>query len=201
MNFTTLTLPFIWLLNGMLAVVYLTIENIVVVALIPGLIGLLKLTPKAQQRWMLITGLLAVVAGIFAPAVVGIWLLLMTFGSLLAIKLEKFNTASLSWRVISGISAYALIGAGFTLYQSTSATLIDPYGTFAQGKGYLDILISLAVFLGPLGFVGLLVQSLFAHPPLEGTPEEIVYNVRSRGAGSGERRSTLHSPPLTNQHD
>ena len=181
MELETLLLPFIWLLNGFLTIVYLTVENAVVVILIPGLIWLLKLTPKAQQKWILITSLLAVIAGLFAPPVVGIWLMMMAYGSVLAIKLEKFNAESLSWRVISGISAYALIGVGFTLYTTMSSILIDPYGTFAQGKGYLDIIISLAVFLGPLSFVGLLVQSLFAHPPLEGTPEDIVYNVRTRG--------------------
>ncbi len=181
MDLHTLLLPFIWMLNGFLAVVYLTLENIVVVALIPGLIWLLSLVPKSQRYWMLATAVLAVAAGVAAPTVVSIWLLLMTYGSILAIKLEKFNQESLSWRILSGIAAYALIGIGFSLYSGLSSTLIDPYGTFAQGKGYLDIIISIAVFLGPLGFIGLLVQSLFAHPPIEGRPDEIVTTVRTRG--------------------
>jgi hypothetical protein len=181
MTLDTLLLPFIWVLNGFLAVVYLVFENFTIVALIPLLVWLWKLTPKAQQWWMAATAVLAVAAGILAPFVVGLWLLLMSGGSILAISLEKFNQESLSWRVISGIAAYALIGIGFSIYNGLSPALIDPYGTFAQGKGYLDILISLAVFLGPLGFVGLLVQSLFAHPPIEGTPEELVTTVRTRG--------------------
>ena len=181
MTLEQLALPLIWLLNGLLAILYLTFEHIVVVALIPGLVWLVTLVPAVQRTWILATTLLAIVAGLLAPSVVGIWLLLMTCGSILALKLEKFNTESLSWRIISGLAAYALIGLGFSLYQGLAPSLLDPYGAFAQGKSYLDILISIAVFLGPLGFVGLLVQALFAHPPLEGTPEDIVYNIRTRG--------------------
>ena len=181
MTLEPLILPFIWLLNGLLTVAYLTIENILGVALIPGLFWLLKLTPVIQRNWMWAAALLAILAGLCGPAAVGSWLVLMAYGAILAVKLEKFNPEALSWRVISGLAAYALTGLGFSLYQSLAPSLLDPYGTFAQSKGYLDILISIAVFLGPLGFVGLLVQSLFAHPPLEGTPESIVYTVRTRG--------------------
>jgi hypothetical protein len=184
MTLEQLTLPFIWLLNGFLAVVYLTLENIVTVALIPGLVWLVMLIPVVQRAWILAAAILSIVAGLSAPSVVGIWLLLMVYGSILAIKLEKFNVESLSWRIISGIAAYVLIGLGFSIYQGLAPSLSDPYGTFAQAKGYLDVIITIAVFLGPLGFVGLLVQSLFAHPPLEGRPEDIVYNVRTRGQQS-----------------
>jgi len=181
MDIQTLLLPFIWVLNGLLVIVYLAVEHIVVITLIPGFVWLWKLTPKPQRGWMFAAAALAVTAAVTAPPVVALWLILMVYGSILAIKLEKFNPESLPWRVISGIAAYALIGIGFSIYTNLAPSLLDPYGTFAQGKGYLDIIISLAVFLGPLGFVGLLVQSLFAHPPIEGTPDEIVTVVRTRG--------------------
>jgi hypothetical protein len=176
-----LSLPFIWALNGLLAVLYLLLEHITAVALIPGLGWLCLRSPKPQQRWMFGAALLALAAAIFAPAVVGLWLLLMVYASIVSVKAEKFNPPALHWRVISGLAAYALIGLGFTLYQNLSPALLDPYATFAQGKGYFDIILSIAVFLGPLSFIGLLVQALFAHPPLEGTPESVIASVRTRG--------------------
>ncbi len=182
MSFDQLLLPFIWVLNGFLLLLYLAAENIITLALLPGMFILWRDAPAAQRPWMGSAAVLSLAASLFSPVVVGLWLILMAYGSILAVRLEKFNPEALSWRVISGIAAYALIGLGFDLYQALSPALVDPYGTFAQGKGYLDVIISLAVFLGPLGFIGLLVQALFAHPPMTGTPEEIIYTVRTRGS-------------------
>ncbi len=182
MSLGLVRLPFLWVLNGFLILLYLAAEHFLAILLAPGLYLLWKNAPTAQRSWMGGTAVLSLAASLLAPPVVGIWLSLMSYGAILALRLEKFNPEALSWRVVSGIAAYALIGIGFSMYQGLSPALLDPYGTFAQGKGYLDVIVSLAVFLGPLGFVGLLVQALFAHPPLEGTPEDIIYSVRTRGS-------------------
>ena len=179
MDFHDLLLPFIWTLNGFLAVLYLLWEHMLAVLLLPSFGYLLLHTPKTQRNWMSIAAGLAVLAAAFAPPLIGIWLLLMALGSIIALRLEKFNPENLHWRVISGIASYALVGLGFLLYHDLSPVITDP--TFVQGKGYLDILIGIAVYLGPLGFLGLLVQAIFAHPPLKGSPEDIIYNVRTRG--------------------
>lgn len=181
MNLQAYLLPFIWALNGLLAVIYLIAEHLIGVSLIYPLTWLIIHTPKSQQGWMLAVAGMGLFCAIFSPIVVGIWLLLMALGSMVALHLEKFNPDNLRWRVVSGIGLYSLMGAGLVIYQHISPFLAGQNEVFAQGQGYLDILISIAIYIGPLGFLGLLAQAVFAHPPLEGTPDEIIYNVRTRG--------------------
>lgn len=180
MTFGMFLLPFLWVLNGFLAVLYLLADHALVVLLLP-LLGWLALTTlKAQQPWTLAAGGLALAAAVFAPSVVAMFLLLMAGGSVALVRVEKFNPLALRWRITGGLALYALIGLGAALYETLAPLLTDP--TLAQGQNYLNVLVSLALWLYPLGFLGMLAQALWVHPPLEGgTPEDILVRTRTRG--------------------
>ncbi len=179
MPLNSLLLPLYWLLNGFLAFLYLLGEHLLAVLLLPLLGWLTSTTEKAQQSWMLAASGLALAAALFAPTVVPIFLLLMTGGSLVIIKLEKFNPALMRWRATGGIALYALTGLGITLYQALAPLLTDP--ALAQGQNYLNVIIGLAIYLLPLGFLGMLAQAIWVHPPMSARPGEIITNIRTRG--------------------
>jgi len=61
----TLLLPFIWLLNGILALAYLTVEHITVVLLAFPLYWLISTTEKAQRPWMMGAGAMALAGAMF----------------------------------------------------------------------------------------------------------------------------------------
>ncbi len=182
MTLDTITLPLIWALNGFLLIAYILLEYWTVVLLIAPLTWLTVTTGKSRRPWMLFSCGAALLTAIFAPPVIGVWLLLMAAGSVAALKLERFNPDLLRWRVAGGLAAYALVGLGFLAYRSLAPVLADPSGFFAQGQGYLDVIIGIAVYIFPLGFLGMLVQAIWVHPPIEGaSPEDIIYRAQTRG--------------------
>jgi len=176
----TLLLPFLWLLNGILTLAYLTVEHLTVVLLAGPLYWLTATTEKAQRPWMMGAGGLALTAAMFGSPAVGIWLLGMAGSSVLAIRLEKFNPAALRWRVAGGLAGYALIGLGAAAYKLLVPLMMSD-SFFAQGQVYLSTIVGVATIIAPVGFLGMLVQAVWAHPPLEGSPEEMYSQIRTRG--------------------
>jgi len=176
----TLLLPFIWLLNGILALTYLTVEHITVVLLAFPLYWLISTTEKAQRPWMMGAVAMALAGGMFGTPAVGIWLLLMASASVLTIRLEKFNPDTLRWRAAGGIAAYALIGLGAAIYKLLAPSMMSD-SFFAQGQVYLSTIVGVATIIAPVGFLGMLVQAVWAHPPLEGSPEDMYSQIRTRG--------------------
>jgi hypothetical protein len=176
----TLLIPFIWLLNGILALAYLTVENITGVLLTFPLFWLISTTEKAQRPWMMGAGAMALAGGMFGSLAVGLWLLVMASASVLTIRLEKFNPATLRWRVAGGMAAYALIGLGAAIYKLLAPAMMSD-SFFAQGQVYLSTIVGVATIIAPVGFLGMLVQAIWAHPPLEQSPEEMFTQIRTRG--------------------
>jgi len=175
-----LLLPFIWMLNGILALAYLTVEHITVVLLAFPLFWLISTTEKAQRPWMMGAGAMALTGAMFGSLAVGLWLLIMATASVLTIRLEKFNPDTLRWRVAGGIAAYALIGLGAAIYKLLAPSMMSD-SFFAQGQVYLSTIVGVATIIAPVGFLGMLVQAIWAHPPLEQSPEEMFTQIRTRG--------------------
>ena len=174
-------LPFLWTLNGFLTLVYLTLEHLAVVLLALPLFRLISTTENSQRPWMLASAALALAASMFGTLAVGIWMLLMAAASLLAIRLEKFNPQTLRWRVAGGLAGYALIGLGAAIYKLLIPLMMAGDSFFAQGQVYLSTIVGVATIIGPVGFLGMLLQAVWAHPPLEQSPEEIYSQIRTRG--------------------
>ncbi len=53
----------------------------------------------------------------------------------------------------------------------------------AQGAGYLNAIIGIAMYVIPLGFLAMVAQSVWAHPPTIGNPTDLITKVRTRGGG------------------
>jgi hypothetical protein len=181
MTLSTLTLPFLWLLNGILAISYLLFDHLLAVVLIAPLTWLTITTKPAQRAWMASASVLALAATALGPAMIGLWHLIIAVASIAAILLERFNPEALRWRVAGGTAIYGLIGLGVTVYKSLAPVIIAGDSLLSQGQAYLSTIISIATVLVPLGIIGVLVQAVWAHPPMEAGPEETIYQVRTRG--------------------
>jgi hypothetical protein len=92
------------------------------------------------------------------------------------------NPLSTRWNVTRGLALYALSGLGFAAYQAFKPALGSGDPLLATGQSYLSILVSIAMYLFPVGYLGLLVQALFAHPPIA-NPEQLIQAIRTRGRG------------------
>lgn len=172
--------PFVWLANGFLALLWLLLDHLWSALLVPALAGVVFYAPPAQTPWALGAALLALLAGVLAPFPVALLLLVMVGAGLLAVRLDRFNPQNTHWTLIRGAALYALVGLGFTAYRAwLLPAMEDP--SLQQGQVYLSAIASIALYLLPLGYLALLAQGLFVHPPVAGEADEIIFRYRSRG--------------------
>jgi hypothetical protein len=172
-----------YLLNGCLALLWLLVDHILLVLLITPIIWLSYTSPDEQRPWSLGASALAVLASAIAPTPVPLLMLVMAAAGMLAARLEQFNPAAARWNTVRGLALYSLAGLGFTLYQDL-ADLSSGSPLFAQGQVYLSAIAAFAMYLIPLGYLALLAQTLWAHPPVPGRPEDLIHTIRSRGKGN-----------------
>jgi len=178
---SAIELALIWLLNGLLVIFYVMLKHILALLIIPALTLLTADIEENRRPWMMAAGLLSVVAAIFSSLIIGVWLILMAYGSILAILVEKFNRPELRWRVVGGLTAYGLIAVGVLIYQELTPVLAAESDMFVQGQTYLDIIISVGVWGLPAAFLGFLVQRVLVHPPEPQAPGKTITQIRTRG--------------------
>lgn len=176
----------IYLLNGFLTLVWLLIDHLLPVMLVAPLAWLDLTVPAEQRSWTWISSILALLAALFAPAPVPLLMLVMALAGILAVRLEQFNVLAARWKTVRGLALYSLTGLGYRLFQDWSklADLSTQAGAsplLSQGQVYLSAIAAFAMYLIPIGFLVLLAQSLWAHPPLPGKPAELAHTIRSRG--------------------
>ncbi|MFZ2096698.1 MAG: hypothetical protein WAV05_08685 [Anaerolineales bacterium] len=172
-----------YLLNGLLALLWLLVDHILLALLIAPLAWLSCTAPDEQRSWTLITSGLAVLASAVAPSPVPLLMLVMASSGWLATRLEQFNNAAACWNTVRGLALYSLAGLGFSAFQDLAARS-DASPLLLQGQVYLSVIAAFAMYLIPLGYLALLAQTLLAHPPVPGKPAELIHTIRSRGKGS-----------------
>ncbi len=176
-------LPLIWTLNGFLAVVYTAAEHWYLLALAGG-VAALYLHPVVQKgaeehrRWLLGSAVVLLGAVVFSPAAIGALAAGMAWAGLAALRLERFNPRLLYWRIVQGLGLYGLIVLGVLAYHALVASA--PPEMLGGGQAYLEIIASIALYAYPLGFLAMLAQAVFAHPPVS-RPEDLITTIRTRG--------------------
>lgn len=182
--FTLINERMIWTVNGLLAILYALIDHLTALGFAVAVLAFVITTPREQRTWAMGAGLLSVAASLIAPIPTPLFLLVMILGGWVAVILEQYNRPAQRWNVIRGLALYALAGVGFALYRNLGlgdSILGDPM--MAQGAGYLNAIIGIAMYVIPLGFMAMLAQSIWAHPPAPGTPSDLITKVRTRGGG------------------
>lgn len=173
-------LPFLWLVNGLLALLWLLVDNFWLLSLIPAQGFLVWTAPKDQQRWSLEVALLALLAAGLSPFPVALFLLVMTLAGLLARRLERLNPQNTHWNTVRALALYALLGLAYSVYRFfILPSVTDP--AVLQAEGYLSAISSIALYLLPVGFLALLAQSIFVHPPIPAQADDLLFRFRSRG--------------------
>jgi len=171
-----------YLLNGFLALLWLLADHILLALLITPLAWQCYTAPNEQRSWAFASSGIAVLASAVAPSPVPLLILVMAAAGLLATRLEQFNAAAARWNTVRGVALYGLAGLAFTLYQGFAAQATES-SLLMQGQVYLSAIAAFAMYLIPLGFLVLLAQTLWAHPPVPGKPAEMIHIIRSRGKG------------------
>jgi hypothetical protein len=179
---STIAAGVIWTINGFLVIVYYAAEHIQTIALAVATILFAAYTSKEQKVWAVGSGAGAILASMLAPAPVPLFLLIMSLAGWAGTWLEQYNKPAQHWNTIRGQALYATAGLGFAFYRNFglgSSIASDPM--MSQGAGYLNALIGIGMYVIPLGWLAMLTQSVWAHPPAQGTPDALITTIRTRG--------------------
>lgn len=172
----------VWTINGFLVLVYYALDHIQTVLLAASAILFAAHTEREQRGWSVASGALAISVSLLAPAPVPLFLLIMSLAGWAGHWLEQYNKPANRWNTIRGLALYATAGLGFALYRHFglgSSIASDPM--MSQGAGYLNALIGISMYVIPLGWLAMLTQSIWAHPPAQGTPDSLITTIRTRG--------------------
>jgi hypothetical protein len=197
----TIVLVLIWIANGGLVVIFWLIDHMLLLAAIPAFYMLAVQARREQRLYVLAAGGLALMAALLVPPPIPLIILVMAWAGMAAIRVDKFNPDSLRWRVVGGLALYAVAALGWTAYSAYVAGLsAEQWGalfaadeaaaTIAQGRSFLSTISVWGLWIiVPLGYFSLLLQGIFIHAPLPGSPERIIQTVRARGEAAPEGSS------------
>jgi hypothetical protein len=177
-----ITAVLVWTINGFLVLVYYAVDHIQTILLAISALIFVVYVSREQTVWAIGSGTLAITASLIAPAPVPLFLLVMSLAGWAGQWLEQYNKPANHWNTIRGQALYAIAGLGFALYRNFglgASIATDPM--MSQGAGYLNALIGIGMYVVPLGWLAMLTQSIWAHPPAQGAPDGLITNIRTRG--------------------
>lgn len=173
---------FIWVVNGFLTVIFFSAGQLYSISLAVSSAFFALTAPMEQKTWTIASSILCLLASLLAPSPAPLFLLVMAVMGWGAVYIEKYNRISQHWTAVRGQSLYALLSLGYAAWKAVgigSVSATDPAMT--QGVNYLNVLIGIALYIFPIGFMGWVAQSIWAHPPAPAAPEDLISVVRSRG--------------------
>lgn len=182
----TLLLPFVWVLNGLLALVWLAVDNLALVLLIPALVWLYLLLGQrlheAQARRMrqvlLPAGGLALAAALIAPNPAPYLVAGLAGVGGFVMRVDNYRPDESAWETIQNLILYALVGLGArVLFWALENQAAD---NLATGVNYLAVLASFALWGMPIAQAGLLIKNLLAHAPTGADPRTVIERARER---------------------
>ena len=186
MSLDALLLPFVWVLNGLLALVWLALDNIALVLLIPLLVWLYLLLgqrlQEAQARRMrqvlLPAGGLALAAVLFAPSPAPYLIAGLAGVGGFVVRVDQYRPDDSAWETIQNLILYALVALGTrVLFLVMDA---QPADNLTTGVNYLAVLAGFALWGMPIAQAGLLIKNLLAHAPTGAAPGSVIERARER---------------------
>ena len=180
-----LWLYIVYVINGFLMVVYYTVEHVATLLLLFSTTSFAVIAPKEQRSWSAASAILAILTSMAAPFPVPLALLAISAVGWIGQWLERFNQPAQSWSTVRAQAVYAILGIAYTAYSDLGgASLLTSNPDTAQAGPYINTILSIALLAFPVGFIAMLVQSLWAHPPTPGgSPVEMISTIRTRGKG------------------
>jgi len=182
-------LPFLWALNGVLAIIYILMENLMTVALLAVLIWmLLSLKPFANvyyaeriKSFLLVTGVLSLIMSVIAPTPAPFFLLVMPLFAMasLYLGLSRTNPADIYWNYAQTALIY---NGAIVLFIFLEKNLGQASGTsgemyLLQGQNYVGLIGGIAMYGIPVFFMASIAKEYLAHKPQQ-EPIDMLTTIR-----------------------
>jgi hypothetical protein len=182
-------LPFLWALNGVLAVTYILAENLLTVGLLGVLTWmLLSLKPFANayyaeriKSFLLVTGVVSLVMSVIAPAPAPFFLLAMPLFAMVSLYmgLSRTNPADIFWNYAQTALIY---NGAIVLFMFMEGNLGQTSGTsgemyLLQGQNYVGLIGGIAMYGIPVFFMASVAKEYLAHKPQQ-EPFDMLTTIR-----------------------
>jgi len=182
----TLLLPFVWELNGLLALIWLALDNLALVLLIPLLVWLYRLggdrlqeaQARRMQQVLLPAGGLALAAVLFAPGPAPYLMAGLAGVGCFVVRVDNYRPDESAWETIQNLLLYALVGLGARVL--LWAMDAQPADSLIAGVNYLAVLTGFALWGMPVAQAALLIKNLLAHAPTGADPRTVIERARER---------------------
>lgn len=197
-----------WLANGLLVVLFWTLEleRLFPLLTLPAVYLLVTQASREQRPFGLASACLAVLAAVVVPLPIPGIVAVMAWAGLIGVALDRYTPGTLRWRVIGGLALYGLAGLGWAIYSAYVATLSaeqwantlatgEAASTIAQGRSFLQTISVWGLWIiMPLGYLVLLVEGIFIHPPMPAAPADLIHTVRGRPDETEPQEPGLSAP-------
>jgi hypothetical protein len=182
-------LPFLWALNGVLAILYILAENLLTVGLLGVLIWmLLSLKPFANAYYaerikvfLLVTTVVSLVMSVIAPSPAPFFLLVMPLFAMISLYmgLSRTNPADIFWNYAQTALIY---NGAIVLFMFLENNLGQTSGTsgemyLLQGQNYVGLMGGIAMYGIPVFFMASVAKEYLAHKPQQ-DPNDLLTTIR-----------------------
>jgi len=182
-------IPFLWALNGVLAIAYILAENLLTVGLLVVLVWMLfSLKPFANayyaeriKSFLLVTGIVSLVMSVIAPSPAPFFLLVMPLFAMgsLHLGLSRSNPADIFWNYAQTALIY---NGAIVLFMFLESNLGRASGTsgemyLLQGQNYVGLVGGIAMYGIPVFFMASIAKEYLAHKPQQ-EPIDLLTTIR-----------------------
>jgi len=167
----------IWTANGFLVMLFFLADHLASLGLLLSCGYFAYTSPPEQRTWAAGVGVLALAASMFAPSPIPFMLLVLSLGGWAVLALEQYSRSARRWDIIRGLGIYCGVAILYTAY----CLFFQKQLNVSQGAGYINAIITILAYVFPVGVLAMWVQTIFAHQPGLGKPEDMIAKVRTRG--------------------
>lgn len=182
-------LPFLWALNGVLAIIYILAENLMTLVLLGVLVWMLFSLRKFANDYyaerikifLLVVAVLSLVMSVLAPAPAPFFLVVMPMFAMIALYLglSRTNPADIFWNYAQTALIY---NGAVILFMFLESDLGKSSGTggamyLMQGQNYIGLLGGIAMYGIPVFFMASVAKEYLAHKPQQ-DPNDLLETIR-----------------------
>lgn len=182
-------LPFLWALNGVLAIIYILAENLMTLALLGVLAWMLFSLRKFANDYyaerikifLLVVAVLSLVMSVLAPVPAPFFLVVMPLFAMIAIYLglSRTNPADIFWNYAQTALIYNGAVILFMFLESDLGKSSSTGGAMylMQGQNYIGLLGGIAMYGIPVFFMASVAKEYLAHKPQQ-DPNDLLTTIR-----------------------
>jgi hypothetical protein len=167
----------VWTVNGVLVSLFFLADHLSSIGLLLSCGYFAFSSPNEQRTWSIGVGVAALAASMFAPSPIPLLMFALSLSGWGILAVEQYSRSSRRWDILTGLGLYCGVAILYLGYYLFAKKQLDAN----MGAGYINAIVTILVYVWPVGTLAIWAQQIFAHQPGLGKPEDVIAKVRTRG--------------------